>query len=404
MRPEPDSSIPPTDQTSPSHVHTAASRPDGMKSNPEGLIWQSQGLSVGIVNVSTASGRSSRPRTSWVVTISGQRVGPPFVSGASAIGASDDLAYDCKSPAATFDIKTFNRRDDSDSGTREECETIALKQACLAAAGQADGGRGRCDPHRQAMGHGADIQGACEDGTIRVCRVCLQAGQFENRSLPDSVREDHLVPVAIQSVVMSPLPWQRTVRTPVSASLAEIGKALVFGVRPAGEVATRELDLADDSRMDLVAAVEVNPIPVDEFLAGPGGGQAHCVVVVYDPSSPASNPPMSRIEPDGDPLGGDIRPVIADFHRGRQTGTVVHHGPRVDRCRRRSMARSLGQLIEVSPIDAGIPVGAARLEIRLADVVDHVVFLAGNHPRLRGHLAESDSQGAVHSVGIAAIP
>ena len=35
--------------------------------------------------------------------------------------------------------------------------------------------------------------------------------------------------------------------------------------------------------------------------------------------------------------------------------------------------------------------------------MDHIVFLLGNHPRLRGHLAESDSESAIHAVGIAAV-
>ena len=122
------------------------------------------------------------------------------------------------------------------------------------------------------------------------------------------------------------------------------------------------LDLADDARMDLVAAVEVDPIPVDESLAGPGGGQAHRVVVVDDPGSPASDSPLPRIEPDGDSLGGDIRPIIADFQRGRQAGTVVHRDPGLDRRRRRALARSLGELIEVAPIDAGVPVGLPGLK------------------------------------------
>ena len=43
------------------------------------------------------------------------------------------------------------------------------------------------------------------------------------------------------------------------------------------------------------------------------------------------------------------------------------------------------------------------LEIRLADVVDHVVFLPGNHPRLCSHLTEPDGKSAIHSEGITAV-
>ena len=92
-------------------------------------------------------------------------------------------------------------------------------------------------------------------GLIWVRRVGFEAGQFENLCRPDGIREDHLVAVAIESLVMSPSPRQRTVEAAVSTSFAEVGKAMVFGVRPAGKVAVRELG------------------PCRRCADGPGGGR-----------------------------------------------------------------------------------------------------------------------------------
>ena len=86
----PAASIPPTSQTSPSQVQTAARWPSGRKSNPESRIWQSQGLLSGTVRTSTANGPSSRPMMAWVLRTSGQRRGPPCVSGSSDVGGGED--------------------------------------------------------------------------------------------------------------------------------------------------------------------------------------------------------------------------------------------------------------------------------------------------------------------------
>ena len=84
------SSIPPTSQTSPSQVQTAARWPSGRKSKPVSRIWQSQGLLSGTVRTSTANGPSSRPMTAWVLRTSGQRRGPPWVSGSSDVAGGED--------------------------------------------------------------------------------------------------------------------------------------------------------------------------------------------------------------------------------------------------------------------------------------------------------------------------
>ena len=103
------------------------------------------------------------------------------------------------------------------------------------------------------------------------------------------------------------------------------------------------------------------------------------------------------------PLRGDVRTIAADFKSRRQAWPVVHHAPGLDIYWRGPSARSFGELVQVGPIDAGVKKRVVRLEIRLTDVMDQVVFLLRNQPGLRCHLAEAVSECAIHVVGVATV-
>ena len=79
-------SSPLTSHTSPSQVQTAARLPSGKKSKPVSRSWAFHGFFSGRANVSTANGPSFLPIVAAVFRISGQRFGPPSVSGFSARG------------------------------------------------------------------------------------------------------------------------------------------------------------------------------------------------------------------------------------------------------------------------------------------------------------------------------
>ena len=117
VRPCAGRSRPPTIQTSPSQVQTAALLPSGRKSKPEGRTWQSQGLLSGSVRTSTANGPSSRPMTGCVLRTSGHRFGPPWVKELGGSGAGEPAAYASSALGPPPDISTLRTRDDPDGGT-----------------------------------------------------------------------------------------------------------------------------------------------------------------------------------------------------------------------------------------------------------------------------------------------
>ena len=122
-------------------------------------------------------------------------------------------------------------------------------------------------------------------------QVNLEPWGFKNLRRADGIGKNHTVTVAIKSLEMCPAPRQGTVEAAVSPRLTKIGKALVIRVCPARAVGISDMDLADNPRMDLVAAIEVDPLPVDKALAGPGGCQAQRVMVVDHPGPTPRYPP-----------------------------------------------------------------------------------------------------------------
>ena len=258
--------------------------------------------------------------------------------------------------------------------------------------------------HRERDRRGADLECPGEDRDAGLGGVGLEAGQLEHFGLADLVGEDHAVAVAIEAPVAGPFAGHRAVAAAVAAEEAAIAGAGVGRVGPAGAVGVVDVHTADEPGMDRVLAVEADPVPVDEAGAGPGGGQAERVVLVEDPRPPARDTPLPRVEPDGDPLVGDVRQVLAGLDGRHQARAVIHRDPRLDRRRRRAAGVPLRQPVDVPAIDRDVLPRVVRLEERLADVVDDVVLLPGDHPGLRRHLAEAVGDGPVEAVGIAAVP
>ena len=131
-----------------------------------------------------------------------------------------------------------------------------------------------------------------EDRLVRARGACLEAGRFQDLGLADGVGEDR--------------PGRRGGRAPCSGpAVAAAGrragrralasrrssKRPVSGFAQPGPSGLANVDLADDPRMDLVPAVEVDAVPVDEPLAGPGRREAHRVVVEDHPGRPRDTPP-----------------------------------------------------------------------------------------------------------------
>src|SRR5262245_5936288 len=97
------------------------------------------------------------------------------------------------------------------------------------------------------------------------------------------VRQNHVIAVMIEPSKMGPAGRQGTVRAAITAAETRVVKAAILGIRPARSDRVGQLDEPDNTRMGLVLAVEVDPIPVDESVAGPPRGQAKGVVVVDRP-------------------------------------------------------------------------------------------------------------------------
>ena len=265
----------------------------------------------------------------------------------SGLAGSEVAAYDVQDVRVAARHQYLDHAGGLGARNAQEGESIAPEQTGFAFANQADGYPLGRHFHRQVLKRRVDFQSARENRIVRVRRVGLQAGCLKNVGRSDGVGEDHPVAVAIKPLELRPAVRQRAVKAAVPPSIAEIGKASVFRVRPAGLIRVDNVDSADDSRVDLVATVEVDPVPVDEPLAGPGSGQTKRVVIIDHPGSPSRNSPRPRIEPDGNSLEGEVRAVIADFKRGRQAWTVIHRGPGLDLHRRGAPARSLGKLSQV---------------------------------------------------------
>ena len=95
-----------------------------------------------------------------------------------------------------------------------------------------------------------------------------------------------------------PGPRDRAIGAAVAAEPARIIEGAGRGIGPAGPLRLKPFHGADRMRMGAVAAVEIDPLPVDEAVARPDGGEAERVEVVDRKRPTAADPLPARIEPD----------------------------------------------------------------------------------------------------------
>jgi hypothetical protein len=211
-----------------------------------------------------------------------------------------------------------------------------------------------------------------------------------------------LVAVVVHPLVPRPGSRQWAIGFVVAAPQPCIVESTRLWIRPAGADRIGKADFPHHARMNLMLAVEVDAFPVDEALAAPGRRDSQRIVFKQHPVPPARHAPRSIVQGYSDAFVGEVA-LVADFKRRHEAGAVVHAHPRLDVRRLRPAARSLRQSGEVTLLDFYELPWVVRFQIGFANVVDHVVFLFGNHPRLRRHHAKAVRQRLVHPERIAAV-
>src|SRR3954471_8452579 len=141
--------------------------------------------------------------------------------------------------------------------------------------------------------------------------------------------------------------------------------------------------------MNLVPAIEVDAVPINESTASPSPRPAERIMLENGPSPSTRNAAGSRIQPHGDPFLSDIVAAGANFIRSHEAGAIIHRGPGFNDPRRRSTRVAPRQIAQIVFSDRKVLTRIVRLEIFLADVVDDIVFLLRRHPRLWGHQAKA---------------
>ena len=199
-----------------------------------------------------------------------------------------------------------------------------------------------------------------------------------------------------------PGPGNRAIGAAVAADPARIVEGAGGRIGPAGPLRLKPLHGASRMRMGAVAAVEIDPLPIDEAVACPDGGEAERVEVVDRKRPPAADPLPPRIEPDRKSLPHDSPMVAADFDRGGEKRPVVVEPPGIGRRRGRAAAGSLGEGGEIVGGDRDVGLVVVPLQKRLAEVVDDVVLLARHHPALGHHLASTNGERGIEGEGIGA--
>ena len=122
-------------------------------------------------------------------------------------------------------------------------------------------------------------------------------------------------------------------------------------------------------------------------------------------SCPRDTPPAPASSRTAMPLYAMFGPRPAHLVGVHQARAVVHRHPRLDARRGRAELARLArrQLGEVGVVGLRVLRRVVRLQVRLAEVVDHVVLLPRHHPRLRGHQAVAVRERAVQAVRVAAV-
>ena len=117
--------------------------------------------------------------------------------------------------------------------------------------------------------------------------------------------------------------------------------------------------------MGAVPAVKVDACPVDELRARPEGGGPQSVEFVEHPLVAAAHAAGAVIEPDHEPLAGDVAAVGADLEGAGQEWAIVVEPPGLKQRRLGAAARALRQPGQIGRRDQGIPGRVTLFEKRL---------------------------------------
>src|SRR6185437_12451025 len=122
-------------------------------------------------------------------------------------------------------------------------------------------------------------------------------------------------------LVPSPGAGQRAIGSAVAATETRIVESARFWIRPAGTDRVGEPHLPGNARMDLMLAVEIDAVPVDESFSAPRRRDAHRVVVEQHPVPSTRHSARSVVQTYRDALVGEVA-FVADFERGHQARAV----------------------------------------------------------------------------------
>src|SRR5262249_854801 len=154
-----------------------------------------------------------------------------------------------------------------------------------------------------------------------------------------------------------------------------------LGVRPARADRIGKRGLANDARVDGMLAVEIDAIPIDEPIAGPGRDGPERIMVVHQPAPAARDAPGAVVEPYRNALVCEVT-LLADLDGRHHARPVIHARPRLDARRFGSAVGPFRQGGEVGVVYLRVLTWIVRLEIGFANEVNDVVFLLGHHPGL----------------------
>ena len=150
-------------------------------------------------------------------------------------------------------------------------------------------------------------------------------------------------------------------------------------------------------------AIELDAPPVDEMVGrgtltpgqverAPGGGHTQGVFIEEHPVASTGHATRTGIEPDGDPLVGEVVPLARHLVGVGECGAIIHGAPRFDARSRWPPCVALGQTGEIGTINRRVLRRILAFEIGFPQVMDHIVLLRWHHPGLRGHLAKTTGE------------
>ena len=250
----------------------------------------------------------------------------------------------------------------------------------------------------------------------------LEVVALEHGGIADGIGNHGALSLAVEPAVAQPGARERAEAASVSTDHARIVEGAGGGIGPAGTVAGFELRVADGARVDDVAAVEVDALPVDEALAGPRAGDAQGVVFEDEPRLARGDAACAGVEAHGNALVGEIgvgrdriESVAGQLRRGRAAcvvsefeGTdeeraVIHLAPRFALRRGGASGVALRQAGKIGVGDGGVLRRVAAGEEGFADVVENVVLFARHELRLRCHEPPAACERRIHCERIAAV-